>query len=249
MGAAFCTLKTMVTAFGFVQRTAPKGCIETALIQVRSLETPSTSRSAHGTSPVSPTCVSSCDAPLKVCKSSDSADEAWTALGELGRCLCEEAPFVEIYAALRNPSSAVGRQRDVFPLPLVSDTVLVDNFHEFVGALLEVFSFDGDARLDGGERVLCDEALTRWTNDESADADFVQFTESRRFSVLSLCSTNFASFRTLKFDQILFWKLNPRPSVSHTVALPTEQQKLTSSAPCRLSPALLTSSSTVLPCR
>ena len=53
------------------------------------------------------------------CSFLDSDDAAWEALGRLGRCLCGEPWFADIFAALKRPAPPCGRVRDLFPLPLI----------------------------------------------------------------------------------------------------------------------------------
>ena len=50
----------------------------------------------------------------------------WDALGALGDKLCAEPGFAELHAALRSPQQALGRQRDLFPLPLVSSVMIAE---------------------------------------------------------------------------------------------------------------------------
>ena len=104
---------------------------------------PSTGRSATGMPPASPTCVVCSDeapplvsspASLGQVTCSDEAQSSfarpacpvWDALGALGDKLCAEPGFAELHAALRSPQQALGRQRDLFPLPLVSSVMIAE---------------------------------------------------------------------------------------------------------------------------
>ena len=58
------------------------------------------------------------------CSSFDSDDASWRALGKLGRCLCGEPGFADIFVALKRPAPPCGRVRDLFPLPLIGGEYL-----------------------------------------------------------------------------------------------------------------------------
>ena len=78
----------------------------------------------------------------------DQLDVAWHALGELGRRLCGESEFAELDDALKQPSAAHGRVRDLFPLPLIGSD-LVTSRVEGVDAVLSDATAYLDAVVDG----------------------------------------------------------------------------------------------------
>ena len=53
-------------------------------------------------------------------KSAKRARSVWSALGSLGRAVCEHFTFSDLHKSLRLPPRTPARQRDLFPLPLIS---------------------------------------------------------------------------------------------------------------------------------
>ena len=68
----------------------------------------------------------------------------WTALGQLGRALCNHSMFAGLYRALRGPQETAVRVRELFPLPLIPRIVVEAHFNLYWPAVDEASSY-----LDG----------------------------------------------------------------------------------------------------